>query len=96
LLLCINLDYLVHVATHIDHHRDVARLARKTGSGPSSQNRRVVAPTHFDDALDIRLIERKDNAKWHLAIVRRVRCVDPPRGAVELNASMNYFDEIAF
>ena len=60
-VLSVNLEYLIHVATHIHDHCDVAGLTRQTGASTSAENRCVVASTDVNDALHVPFVQRESN-----------------------------------
>ena len=79
----IDLEDSVHVLREIEDHRDVAALARETGTSAPGQHRCAVPPAHGNSRDHIVGISRHDEPDRNLSVVRAIGRVQRAAAAVE-------------
>ena len=79
----VDLQNPVHVLRHVHHDRLVAALTGEAGACAPGQQRSPGLCRHPGRRLDVCLVERKDDAKGYLPVVRGVTGKGGARRAVE-------------
>src|ERR1700737_4014110 len=89
-LICIDLQYAVHVLCEIEHYGDITALSRQTCSGTARQDGSTVLPARLDRRDHILHILWDYQANWNLPVVGSVGCIQRATAAIKAYFTSNF------